>query len=152
MRKTEEAFHWIVWILRKHKVPFQITGGFAANIYWSTRPLADIDLDLPDKDIFDILPEVQKYVIYWPKHYHDGKFDMLLATLKYKGQEIDLWWCSDEQIYNKKHKCRENLQINFSKVTRKKVFGLIVQVIPKDELIKYKSKNQEHADDIAAIS
>jgi hypothetical protein len=64
MRQTKEALHWIVGILRKHKIPFQITGGFAANIYGSTRLLADIDIDLPDKDIFDILPKVQKYVIY----------------------------------------------------------------------------------------
>jgi len=151
MRKTKEALHRIVWILRKHKIPFQITGWFASNIYWSQRPLADIDLDLPDKNIFDILPEVKKYVIYGPAHYHDGKFDMLLATLKYKWQEIDLGGCSDEQIYHKKHKHRENLQANFKKVTRRKVLGLVLPVIPKEELIKYKRKNLEHADDADAI-
>lgn len=152
MKKTKEALHRIVWLLRAHHIPFQITGGFAANIYWSKRPLADIDIDLPDKYIFDILPEVKKYVIYGPEHYHDGKFDMLLATLKYKWQEIDLGGCSDEQIYNKKHKHWENLQTNFKKITRKKVFGLMLPIIPKEELIKYKSKNLEHADDILAIS
>lgn len=152
MKKTKEALHWIVWILRAYKIPFQITGGFAANIYWSKRPLADIDIDLPDKYIFDVLPKVKKYVIYWPKHYKDWAFDMLLVTLKYKGQEIDLGWCSDEQIYHKKYKHRENLQADFSKITRKKVLGLVLPIIPKEELIKYKAKNLEHADDISALS
>lgn len=152
MKKTKEALHWIVWLLRAYHIPFQITGGFAANIYWSKRPLADIDIDVSDKYIFDMLPEVKKYVIYWPKHYKDWAFDMLLVTLKYKWQEIDLGGCSDEQIYHKKYKHRENLQTNFSKVTRKKVFGLMLPIIPKEELIKYKSKNLEHTDDIAAIS
>jgi hypothetical protein len=151
MKKTKDALHWIVWILRKHKIPFQITGGFAANIYWSKRPLADIDIDLPDKYIFDLLPEVKKYIVYWPKHFKDWAFDLLLVTLDYKWQEIDLGWCSDEQIYNKKHKRRENLQVNFSKVIRKKVFGLILPIISREELIKYKSKNLEHADDIASL-
>ena len=152
MRQTAEALHWIVWILRKHKVPFWITGGFAANIYGSQRPLADIDIDLPDKCIFDVLPEVQKYVIYWPQHYKDWAFDMLLVTLKYKGQEIDLWWCSDEQIYNKGAHHRENFQAHFAQATRKKVFGLILPIIPKEQLIKYKRKNLEHVDDVSVIS
>ena len=151
MRKTKEALYWIVWLLRSHHIPFQITGGLAANIYGSTRPLADIDIDLPDKDLFDLLPEVKKYIIYGPEHYKDGAFDMLLVTLKYKGQDIDLWWCSDEQIYNNKHKHWENLQVNLAKVTKKKMFGLVVPVIPKASLIAYKRKNLEHADDADAI-
>ena len=114
--------------------------------------MADIDIDLPDKCIFDILPEVQKYVIYGPQHYKDWAFDMLLVTLKYKGQEIDLGWCSDEQIYNRSQHHWENFKTHFAQSTKKKVFGLVLPIIPKEELIKYKKKNLEHVDDAQAIA
>jgi len=71
MKKTREALHWIVGILRKHKVPFQISGGFAAKLYGATRPLNDIDIDIPDKCLVDVVSDVKKYIIYGPDHYHD---------------------------------------------------------------------------------
>lgn len=62
--KLEHALRWIVDVLRKHDIPFQITGGFAAHIYGATRPIADIDLDIPEGALEKILPEIQKYAIY----------------------------------------------------------------------------------------
>jgi hypothetical protein len=159
MKKTKESFYRIVGILRKYKIPFQISGWFAAKIYGSPRSLNDIDIDIPDKYMLDMLPDVRKYIIYGPSRYHDGAFDLLLTTLRYKWQEIDIWWCSDEQIYSKHHKHRENLQHHIKISTRKKVYGLMVPIMPKQELIAYKKKlivwwpyDHEHKEDIAAIS
>ena len=62
MRKTKEAFTWIIGLLRVHKIPFQISGGFATNIYGSTRPLADIDIDVSDENVLKIQKSVKKRV------------------------------------------------------------------------------------------
>ena len=49
MRNTKKALTWIVRVLRKYKVSFQISGGFAARAYGATRELADIDIYIPNK-------------------------------------------------------------------------------------------------------
>jgi hypothetical protein len=100
MRKTKEAFTWIVGLLRKHKIPFHISGGFAANIYGSNRPL--VDIEIPDKKIFEIQNDVKKFIIYGPKRYKDKEFDLLRMTLKYKGQEIDICGINSQKLFDKK--------------------------------------------------
>ena len=60
-KARKAAFYWIVQLLRKHKISYRITGGFAARLYSSKRPLADIDIDLPMIGFRKILPEARPY-------------------------------------------------------------------------------------------
>jgi len=152
-RKTKEAFTWIVGILRKHSIQFRISGGFAANIYGSNRPLADIDIEIPDDKVLEIQEEVEKYIIYGPKRYTDLEFDLLLMTLKYKGQEIDICGINSLKLFNKKTRKWTKERINLSKVTRKKVYDFVVPVIPLKNLIAYKKKISRDVDiqDVNAI-
>lgn len=154
MKKTKEAFDWIVGLLRKHKIPFQISGGFAANIYGSKRPLADIDIDLPDKKIYDIQSDVKKFTIYGPRRYKDKEFDLLLMTLKYKGQEIDLCGINSQKLFNKQTSRWTREKINLSKAVKKKAYNLIVPVISLKNLINYKKKISRDVDimDVTALS
>jgi len=154
MRKTKEAFTWIIGILKEHKIPFQITGGFAANIYGSNRVLVDIDIGIPDEKIFEIQNRVKKFIIYGPKRYKDNVFDLLLMTLKYKGQEMDIYGINSEKLFNKKTNKWNKARINLSKTTKKKVFNLIVSIIPLKDLISYKKKISRNVDiqDIKALS
>ena len=154
MRKTKEAFTWIIGILKEHKIPFQITGGFAANIYGSNSVLVDIDIGIPDEKIFEIQNRVKKFIIYGPKRYKDNVFDLLLMTLKYKGQEMDIYGINSEKLFNKKTNKWNKARINLSKTTKKKVFNLIVSIIPLKDLISYKKKISRNVDiqDIKALS
>jgi len=153
MRKTKEAFTWIVGLLRKHKIPFHISGGFAANIYGSNRSLADIDIEIPDEKIFKIQDDVKKFIIYGPKRYKDKEFDLLLMTLKYKNQEIDICGINSQKLFNKKTMKWDIERIDLSKATKKKVYNLIVPIITLKDLLSYKKKISRDVDiqDINAL-
>src|SRR4030042_2802208 len=140
MRSTQEAFRWIVAILRKHKIPFQISGGLAARLYGSRRKLADIDIDVPKKAFPKILPDVSRYVIFGPARYKDPNWDLNMITLRYRGQEIALCGIEGAKIFYKRLKKWVLYRADLSKVIRKKIYGLSVPVIPKRELIDYKTK------------
>lgn len=137
-KKTKEAFTWIVSILRKHKVPFQITGGFAARIYGSNHPINDIDIEIPEEKFDVILKDVQKYIIYGPKRDKDKVFDLELMTLKYKGQEIDIAGSQTQKLFDKKKKKWISMKVNYNDSVRKKIYDLIVPVETKENIVCYK--------------
>lgn len=77
-KDTEKAFKWIVGILEKHDVPFQVTGGLAARVYGSTRALNDIDIDISDDDLDKIFPDVEEHIIFGP---NDSLTSILICSL-----------------------------------------------------------------------
>jgi len=154
MKKTKEALHWIVPILRKSKTDFQITGGLAARIYGSNRKLADIDIDLSEKEIIKLKSILRDYIIYEPKMYRDNNFKLFLMTLNFKGQKIDLCGIENQKVFNKGTKKWEKEKINLSQATNKTAYELKIPVIPLEDLINYKSKIRRRVDliDICKIS
>lgn len=148
MRQTKKAFKWIVFILERHKVPFQISGGLAAKAYGSSRKLADIDIDIPKDKFVDIIAEVKNYIVWGPKRYKDKNWNVFLMTLKYANQKIDISGGPVISIFNKKKKRWVNDRINFSDREMKKIFGIFVPVITKQELIEYKKKISRTIDKI----
>jgi hypothetical protein len=139
MKNTEVAFKWIVEILEKHKVQFRISGGLAARAYGSERPLADIDIDIPDDKFQDIIEDVRGYIIEGPERFIDENWDIYLMTLNFEGQEIDI--CSaTAKIRNHATGEWEVDTVNLSKFDLMEIYGLNVPVIPKKDLIDYKKK------------
>lgn len=152
-RNTEKAFQWIVGLLQKHTIPFQISGGFAARLYGVDRELNDIDIGIPDDRFEELYPEVKEYLRYGPAHYLDEQWDLKLMSLKYQGQKIDIagrtgikFFDKDKQIWIPGHR-------DLTKSEMKEVFGIIVPVIPKELLIAYKKRLLRDVDiaDIKAL-
>jgi len=137
MKNAKKALYWIVGLLRKKKIPFQIMGGFAANIYGSQRPLADIDIDIPDEAFSLIIESVKPYIIFGPGRYRDKNWDLLLMTLCFEGQEIDI--CSSKiKIKDHRSGTWKKLSTNFTESVFVKVYGLTIPVVPMQDLVKYK--------------
>ena len=138
MNKAKIALFWITDILKKHQVPFQITGGLAAIAYGANRSLADIDIDIPDNQFDLIKNDVGPYIIYGPARFKNDMWDLVLMTLNYQDQEIDLSGADSTHIFNEKTKEWVKLNEDFTVVNRKKVFDLDLPVIPIKSLIYYK--------------
>ena len=136
-KKTTKAVEWIIGILNKHNIPYQIAGGFAAKLYGSERKLHDIDI--PDKDFPIILPEISQYIIYGPDRYVDGKWDCYLITLDYNGQEIDICGADTLRINNKARTEWLEWPTAFNTLDMI-VEGVLVKVLHPQELIKYKKE------------
>lgn len=152
-KNTEAAFKWIVGLLKKHPIPFQISGGFAARLYGSMRELADIDIGIPDNSFDDIYEEVKPYIIYGPEHYLDDEWDLKLMTLKYENQKIDIAGRDNIKIFDKSNKVWIPAHRDLTVSVDREVYGVVVPVIPKEALIAYKKKIMRYVDiaDIQAL-
>ena len=137
--KTKNALRWIIGILNKHRIQYQIAGGFAAKLYGSERKLNDIDIDVRDKDIPIILPEISKYLTLGPDRYIDGKWDCYLATLNYHGQEIDICGADTLRISNKARTEWIAWAVAFNTVDMA-IGGTLIKVLRPQELINYKKE------------
>ena len=138
MKNTEDAFKWIIGILIRNKISFQISGGFAAMIYGSNRELFDIDIDMKGSDFDKLFSFVKDYIIFGPERYHDDSFDIDLLTLKYQGQRIDLSSSENAKMYNSITKKWQCCETDYADYEKKEIYGLVVPVIKRQELIEYK--------------
>jgi hypothetical protein len=147
MKKTENALRWIVGIFEKHAIPFQISGGYAAKLYGSDRPLADLDFDVPEEYFQKLIPEVKQYIVYGPQQYKDDSWDLLLMTLNYNGQEIDIAGAYEAKLFDKSTQTWITNRVDLSKALIKEMFGLQLPVMSKEELITYKKKLNRDVDE-----
>jgi len=137
-KNTEKAFKWIIGLIEKHKIPFQIKGGFAARLYGSKRELADIDISIPEDKFNELIPDIKGYIVYGPEQYLDEEWDIKLITLKYEGQYIDIAGAFEKKNFDKINKKWVATPSNFSNSVYMDVYGLNVPVIAKEDLIAYK--------------
>src|SRR5579872_4658946 len=138
MKNVKSALVWITDILKKHHIPFQITGGLAAITYGANRPLEDIDIDIPDNQFDSIIDDVKSYIIFGPERFNSDKWDLMLMTLNYQGQEIDLSGADSTHIFNEKTNEWILLYEDLMTVSQKKIFDLDFPVISLKNLIYYK--------------
>ena len=139
MEKTEKALRWILGILEKHKVTYQISGGFAAKLHGATRELADIDIEVPHEVFSKIMDEVKPFIFWGPTRFQDENWDLVYAKIEYGGQKVDITDGGSLKIIDGKTKEVVLRKIDFSDFIEKEIFGMRVKVIPKEKLIRYKS-------------
>lgn len=139
MKNTENAFKWIIDLLKTNDIPFQISGGFAARLYGANRPLFDIDIDIPDDYFEKLIPSVKDYIVYGPERSQDEAWDLLLMTLEYENQRIDISGGDTIKLFNVDKKQWELCASNLKDTIELEVYGEMVPVIKKQALIDYKN-------------
>ncbi|MFQ5568857.1 MAG: hypothetical protein ACE5G0_04230 [Rhodothermales bacterium] len=154
MKTPEAAFRWIVDILTRKRVPFQIVGGLAARAYGSTRDLADLDFYIPGARFPDLIPDVSPFVTFGPAPFADEHWDLVFMALEYDGWTIELGDGDSTRIFDRHTQQWVHESIDFERFERKMLFGLPVPVMPRDRLIAYKRRLDRAVDreDLALIS
>ena len=153
MDNEADAFSWIIGILRKHKIPFLVSGGLAARIYGSARKVRDFDFDISTEGLEKIIDDVRPYVVSGPEKHRSRALENTLLKLRYKNQDIDIAGSSNTKIYDQKKSSWIDDSVNFERFEEKEIFGLKVHVTHPEDLIAYKSKSprQEDIIDIEAV-
>jgi hypothetical protein len=155
MPEIQNALDWIIPLLKHTQVPFHITGGFAAHVYGATRPINDIDINMPTACLNSVAPELREFIEFGPQRYRDSTWDLDLASLNYHGQLIDLTGDTDACVCNKNTGARSSLEMNFNEITWIVAFGHRLPVQNTGDLISYTLKiaydEGKHLGDVEAI-
>lgn len=151
---TKAAFEWIIDLLDREKIAYKISGGLAARTWGSTRPLSDIDIDVNDKDVDKIVGLARDYVVEGPVRYIDNNWDLYIATLKYRSQEIDIAGITTAKIYDQHLGAWIDYNDDIDSGMVKEIYGRQVYVESLKNLIAYKSKIRREVDleDVRQIS
>lgn len=154
--KLENALKWITGILENLKIPYQISGGLAARIYGSGRPVNDIDIDVPEDRMEEIVPRVKKYIIQDLGRHKEKKWDLKLMVLDYHGQLIDISGAENIKIFNE---TSQEWELHPSKLNQARAcefMGLKLPVNNPKELLEYKRimiapGHEHHVKDAEAV-
>ena len=135
---SEEALRFIVGLLTERCIPFVVSGGLAARLYGCTRPLYDIDIDIPGQRFADLAPTVAPYLVRPWGPFRDEHFDLLLATLDYGGQPIDLTAGDSVRLFDGAAGIWRRYPTDFSAIEYRTLFGLTLPVQARASLMEYK--------------
>lgn len=138
MDKVESALRWIHSILHELRIPYVVSGGLAVRLYGGTRPLYDIDLDVPENRMSALLPFVSEYIVSGPSHYIDEHFDLKLLTLDYNGQSIDITAAESVRVYDRSEGRWIQDPTDLAAVELREIYGLTIPVQKRELLIRYK--------------
>ena len=102
--------------------------------------MADIDIDVPGSKIKFLSKKVSEYIIFGPKLYRDRHWNLLLMTLNYKGQVIDVCSGDHTKIFDHNRKKWLSIKTDFKKSEMRYFDGLRLPIQTESELIDYKKK------------
>ncbi|MAX32870.1 hypothetical protein SAMN05216571_104280 [Onishia taeanensis] len=147
------AAQWIVGLLRDRNIPFLICGGLAARGYGSERDLHDIDLFVPGEHFLSVVQAGQAFVSKAAAHRQEEGWDLTYIQFKYEGVKVEVGSADGPQIFDASHQGWVPLGIDFSRYVTVNLLGLELPLMPKEDLIQYKSVLSRPVDieDIHAI-
>ncbi len=146
MSKAKAALIWIVDILDKYGIPYQVEGGLAANCYGSTRELVDIDILIPSFGFETISKDVTGYVVFGPAFHTGTHWRLVYQILNYCGQQIEICDAGNAKYLDTQNNIWIKRDIDFTKAETIRIFGISTKVIPKDDLLEYKSRTNREVD------
>lgn len=137
-QKAFLALKFLESAFSSRQIPYLIIGGLAANLYGASRPLADIDIGVPDACLPLLSEKLQPYLVSPLQHYQDELWDLQLITLNIHGQEIDIFGVDTIKVFNAQTSAWQPLELDLLHPCIFNYQGLLLSLIPQQQLIKYK--------------
>lgn len=138
MKQSHAALQWITDELTERNIPFAIVGGLAANAYGATRPLNDIDIDVPDAVLPVLAVELREYLAFGPDRAVSECFDCALVGFTFGGQEIELSGAESMKILDRSSGEWLDWPTDLAAVESRHLLGITVPVMAREPLIAYK--------------
>lgn len=138
---TENQFRVLIFLvstLEQNQIQYQVTGGLAGNVYGSTWPLHDIDLEVLQKDFDRVAILFNNFKVFGPSRFVDEEFDLMLLRLVLDGVEVDINQVEDAFGFTPVG-IRFSFDTNLDRARHIDFFGLSLYVQPLEDLIAYKS-------------
>ncbi len=133
------ALSWLVNLLDRHAVPYQIVGGLAAHAYGATRPVVDVDLYMPFDQAQPFLAEIQPFIVRQPLPHRSGSWDLVYLALEYANVYIEIGDSSTHpRFFNRIDGRWEDQHLEYSASVTTELYGVTVKVMPREELVRYK--------------
>lgn len=148
-----QALGWIVEVLRRADVPFQVVGGLAARAYGAKRPLADLDFYVPTSRLDDLADAAAAHVSRLPSPYRDECWDLTFMKLDYLEQPIEIGGSDGARYFDREAGLWREAGIRFDVSVERTIFGIRLPVMPLGQLIEYKQRLDRDVDrqDVAEI-
>ena len=152
--QIQQALAWIVAVLERHHVPYQVVGGLAAQAYGAQRPLVDIDLYVPLEQATEALAEWKPFIVREPLPHRSAAWDLVYLALSYQGVWIEIGDSSTHpRFYNARDQRWEWQAIDYAASRVCMLYRIAVAVMPRAELLRYKAMLDREVDhlDIAQM-
>ncbi len=131
---------------------YHLCGGAAARVYGATRPLNDLDFEVPDAALPTVEQALESYVKFPCERFRDAKWDLLMVQFEINGQWVDISGADSGLMTNLAKTEWVSAASEFTRDEVIKIGNIHCCVMPVDDLITYKRlldyDHQQH--DIAA--
>ena len=147
--RISQALDWLVSLLKRHGVPYQVVGGLAAQAYGASRPLVDVDLYIPLEQVQGALDEMRPYVVREPLPHLSASWDLVYLALSYQGVYIEIGdSTTNPRFFNRIDQRWEPQVIDYAASQTARLYGVELAVMPREELIRYKAMLAREVDAI----
>lgn len=138
MSPEARALAWIVDLLRRLEVPFQVVGGLAARAYGATRSLVDLDFYVPTDRLNEIAAAAPAHVVRPPSKHGDDDWDIVFMAFEHEDVRIELGGADGARYFDRAARRWTAVEIDFAGGEHREVLGIGVPLMPLDDLIAYK--------------
>jgi hypothetical protein len=123
--------------LDRRGITWMAVGGLAGNLWGSTWPLHDIDIDVPSEALTALADHWSAFITAQGR-YVDGEFDIELVRLRIQAVEVDLSGADYAYVFAKSG-VRKALPNTLSQRVQRKLDGRTFPCQRLEDLIAYKA-------------